>query len=262
MLDVGHVEKAFVFAGMGARNGVQAAVMASVGFTGVPDSFDTEKSWFRWPAFSGTGADASSLTENLGKKFELSLSAMKRYPVGGPTQPAIRALLELVKTVNPEKVVDITVEMPGAAATFRSANMPALNIPYLAAIIMLDGHLDFTDAQSLDRMHNDQAVRAFAQKVKVVADQAQDTGEGEGRTESARVTIRTSDGKSHSRFVAHVPGFPTHPLSRQEVEAKAHELVGPILGDGKSKELINRCAGLDDAPSVDPIIELLRFETA
>lgn len=261
MLDVGHVEKAFVFAGMGARNGVQSALMASVGFTGVPDSFDTEKTWFRWPAFSGNGADSSLLTENLGKNFELSLAAMKRYPVGGPTQPTVRALLELVETVSPENVLDITVEMPGSAATFRSANMPALNIPYLAAIIMLDGRLDFTDAQSLDRMHNDQAVRAFAQKVKVVADQAQDTGEGEDRTESARVTIRTADGKSHSRFVAFVPGFPTHPLSRQEVEAKAHELVSPILGDGKTRELINRCAGLDHAPSVDPIIELLRFES-
>lgn len=262
MLDVGHVEKAFVFAGMGARNGVQAALMASLGFTGVPDSFDIEKTWFRWPAFTGNGADSSLLTANLGENFELSLSAMKRYPVGGPTQPAIRALLDLVKIVSHETVVDITVEMPGSAATFRSANMPALNIPYLAAIIMLDGHLDFTDAQSLERMQNDQAARAFAQKVKVLADEAQETGEGEDRTESARVTIRTTDGKSHSRFVAFVPGFPTHPLTRQEVEAKAHELVSPILGDGKSQELISRCAGLDHAQSVDPIIDILRFQSA
>jgi 2-methylcitrate dehydratase PrpD len=33
--DAGHVEKAFDFSGTGARNGVTAAIMAQMGFTGV-----------------------------------------------------------------------------------------------------------------------------------------------------------------------------------------------------------------------------------
>ena len=40
--DTEHVEKAFDFAGMGARNGVTAALMAQAGFTGVPDVLDGE----------------------------------------------------------------------------------------------------------------------------------------------------------------------------------------------------------------------------
>src|SRR5215469_10683159 len=40
--DAGHVEKAFDFSGMGARNGVTAAVMAQMGFTGVWDVLDGE----------------------------------------------------------------------------------------------------------------------------------------------------------------------------------------------------------------------------
>src|SRR4051812_3485968 len=40
--DTEHVEKAFDFAGMGARNGVTAAVMVQSGFTGVPDVLDGE----------------------------------------------------------------------------------------------------------------------------------------------------------------------------------------------------------------------------
>src|SRR5260221_10937253 len=35
--DAGHVEKAFDFSGMGARNGATAAIMAQMGFTGVWD---------------------------------------------------------------------------------------------------------------------------------------------------------------------------------------------------------------------------------
>ena len=40
--DAEHVEKAFDFSGMGARNGVTAAVMAQMGFSGVWDVFDGE----------------------------------------------------------------------------------------------------------------------------------------------------------------------------------------------------------------------------
>src|SRR5215813_12117847 len=40
--DLEHVEKAFDFAGMGARNGVTAALMAQAGFSGVPDVLEGE----------------------------------------------------------------------------------------------------------------------------------------------------------------------------------------------------------------------------
>lgn len=260
MLDVRHIEKAFVFAAMPARNGMQAAAMAGLGFTGVPDSFDTEKSWFRWPALTGKGSDPAQLIEGLGEEFELSHAALKRYPVGGPTQPAVRALLALQKEVTAQDIASIRVEMPGAADTFRSANMPALNIPYLAAIIMLDGRLDFVDAQSLDRMTSDEAAKAFARKVEVVADTAQETGEGEERTESARVTIALADGSQKSRYVAYVPGFPTHPMEKSEVETKARELTEPVIGKAKSDRLIALCDGLDDLETVDPIVDLMRFE--
>ena len=259
LLDVRHVEKAFVFGGMGARNGMQAAQM---GFTGVPASFDNANAWFRWRAFQGEGANHASLVEGLQEGYDLSLAAMKRYPVGGPTQPAVRALLDLRKSVMPAEVESITVAMPGEAATFERANMPALNIPYLAAIIMLDGQLEFVSAQSLDRQANDEAAKAFARKVTVVRDEAQEMGEGEDRTESARVTLSRKDGTREERYVAYVPGFPTHPLSKAEVEEKAHELVEPVLGARKADRLVALCDGLDSADSVDPIIDLMRFDSA
>ena len=44
--DVEHIEKAFVFAGMGARNGLQAALLVEAGFRGVRDPFDDPAGWF------------------------------------------------------------------------------------------------------------------------------------------------------------------------------------------------------------------------
>ncbi|OYX95561.1 MAG: 2-methylcitrate dehydratase [Novosphingobium sp. 17-62-19] len=258
LLDVRHVEKAFVFAGMGARNGMQAAHMARLGFTGVPDSFDHEQAWFRWRAFQGPGRNHAALVEGLNQHWELRLAAMKRYPVGGPTQPAVRALLDLRRTIRPDQVRAIHVAMPGEAATFERANMPALNIPYLAAIIMLDGKLDFVSAQSLERLQTDTAAAEFARRVTVVHDKAQESGEGADRTESARVTITLTNGQEAERFVPYVPGFPTHPLTKAEAEEKARELVSPVLGAAKADRLIALCDGLDSATSVDPLVALMR----
>ena len=45
--DEGHIEKAFDFAGMGARNGVMGATMIAAGFTGVADALDAAPNVFR-----------------------------------------------------------------------------------------------------------------------------------------------------------------------------------------------------------------------
>lgn len=255
LLDVRHVEKAFVFAGMGARNGLQSALMVEAGFTGVEDCFDAEGGWLRSPAFSGT--DRAYLIDRLGIGFELDHTAFKRYPTGGPTQPAVQALLELREQVGPEDVTRILIEMPGRADAFRDAAMPALNLPYIASLIMLDGRLDFTDVQSLERMHGDAAVTAFRKRVEVVEDKKQEAGEGEERVESARVTIERRQGAPLVKFVPYVNGFPSHPMSRQDLEAKAFELMQPSLGDSASRDVISRTLALDDQPNVKELINLI-----
>jgi 2-methylcitrate dehydratase PrpD len=46
MRDEEHIEKAFDFGGMPARNGVAAATMVATGFTGVDDAFTGERNFF------------------------------------------------------------------------------------------------------------------------------------------------------------------------------------------------------------------------
>lgn len=257
LLDVRHVEKAFVFAAMGARNGLQAALLVETGFTGVDNCLDAEGSWMRSPAFTGGDANPGYLIEELGKRFELPLAAYKRYPTGGPTQPTMQALLSMRKQVKPEEVASIRIEMPGRWDAFKSAHMPALNLPYLSSLIMLDGKLDFVSAQSLDRMHNDAAVKAFSRKVDVVHDKAQEAAKGQPRNTSARVIINRHGKPPLTEFVPYVRGFPENPMSRADVEAKAHELMDPVLGAGATKEIIKRTTGLDDEPNVDALVALV-----
>jgi 2-methylcitrate dehydratase PrpD len=245
LLDVGHVEKSFVFAGMPARNGAHAALLAESGFTGVPDSLDATGGWFTSRLFRAEGSDFNPgyLVEDLGTRFEMPLVAYKRFPVGGPTQPIVQAMLELSPRVRREEVARIEVEMPGSVNAFVHARMPALNLPYLCSVILIDGTLTFETADSLERMSTDAEVQQLMTRVSVTHDPAQ---EAVPRKESARVTIRLQGGRSESVFIEHVKGYPANPLSHADVESKARELMGPLLGPAKTNALIDLVWRIDE----------------
>jgi 2-methylcitrate dehydratase PrpD len=245
LLDVEHVEKAFVFGGLGARNGVEAALLVSEGFRGVPDVIDRPGTWFTSAAFADPDGDGdrAALSDGLGGPDVLRSTAYKRYPVGGPAQPAVEALLALAgEGLRAGDVARVVIELPGRWEAFRDAAMPALNLRYLSAVILLDGRLDFTAAQSLERMHGDPAVAELMARVEVRHDPAQESGPGAARTESARVRIERRDGEVRERFVPHVAGFPSHPMMADEVRAKAFELVAPHLGSAGAEALLEACA--------------------
>lgn len=257
LLDVEHVEKSFVFAGMGARSGLNAALMVEAGFTGVRDSLDHPEGWMRSKIFIGGDADRAGLIEGLGERSELIRTAYKRYPVGGPTQPAVQGLLDLLSGLEASAVDTVRIEMPGRWQAFRDAAMPALNLRYLTAIMLIDRRLDFVSAQSLERMAGDTAVHELMARVEVVHDPAQETPPGEPRTESARVIVRLRDGAAREIYVPHVTGFPSHPMSGDEVEAKALALMTPSLGAARAAEVIATVARIETLPKAGVLAQLI-----
>lgn len=257
LLDVEHIEKSFVFAGLGARAGLHAALMVQSGFRGVRGALDHPGGWMRSALYAGGDADRAYLIEALGERSELPLTAYKRYPVGGPTQPAVEALLGLLPTIAGAEVESVLIEMPGRWQAFRDAAMPALNLPYLSAIILADGRLDFVSAQSLPRMTQDQAVRALMARVEIRHDPAQENPPPAPRPESARVTLTLGDGRRETAFVGHVLGYPTHPMGRADVEAKALDLMSPGLGAARAKAVVSFLSNLEAAPRLDPLIQLI-----
>jgi 2-methylcitrate dehydratase PrpD len=254
--DVEHIEKAFVFAGMGARNGLQAALLVEAGFRGVPDAFDDPDGWFRAPPFDAGDRDDTALAE-LDRRDALTCAAFKRHPVGGPAQPAVDALLELADELDAEQVQSVVIAMPGRVEAFRDAAMPALNLRYLSAVVLLDRCLDVTSAQALDRFRRDERVAELMQRVEVVHDPGQESGTGADRTESARVTVTLRSGEVRTRFVASVPGFPGHPMTAAEVEDKARSLLAPRLGDASAEAVIAACRDLPGLARAADLIDLV-----
>ncbi len=257
LMDVEHIEKAFVFAGMGARNGLQAALMVEAGFRGVRDSFDNPEGWLRAGAFAAGDAKPAYLTEKLGERTELKETAFKRYPVGGPTQPAIHGMYELLPKIDRASVSEVRVEMPGRWQAFRDAAMPALNLRYTLSLMLIDGKLDFVSAQSLERMANDTQVRAMMERITIAHDPAQEAAAGQPRTESARLIVTQASGQKHEIYVPYVVGFPSHPMSREEVEGKALGLMSPRLGATRTKQLIERVRSIESMSSVGDLAGMI-----
>lgn len=256
LLDTDHIEKAFVFAGAGARNGIHMAQMAASGFTGVHDNLDRRRGWLDSGTFRGPDSDLDRayLIEQLGVRFELPLVAYKRYAAGGPTQAGVEGLLDIVATVDRSDITHVLIQMPDMDVdAFAHAEVPALNLPYMCALILTDGKLDFDALQSRARI-DDPAIRKRMAQIEMVPDPSQVRVP---RVESSRVTVTLSDGTTQSTFVEYVLGYPTRPLSHDQVEQKALELMTPRIGAERAQKVVALAWQMDRLPRMNGLIEAM-----
>ena len=162
-----HVEKAFDFSGMGARNGVTAATMVQAGFTGVHDVFDCEHNVLE--ALS-TQPHPAEMVAGLGSRFWIAETSIKTYSVGYPIQSALDAFLTLRRenSLRVENVERIVVRLPAdGAGIVDNSSMPDVNLQYIIAVALVDGAVSFADSHSHERMADPQ-IRAVKERVQLV----------------------------------------------------------------------------------------------
>ncbi len=244
--DADHIEKAFDFGGMPARNGMTAASMVTAGFTGVEDVFSGERNFLQ--AY-GPEPDAAALAHELGERFEILGTNIKKWSVGSPSQAAIDALLYLMQNerVAAKDVQEISVHLPtGSDRTVDHAPAPDVNVQHLLAMLLIDGTLTFHSTHDHGRMR-DPEVHALAGKIKVLP--SDELFHARPRRQAiVEVTLR--DGRRLSHRIFAVRGTADNPMGRGEVEAKARDLVIDILGSRRTGTLIRT---VRDLAAVDDI---------
>src|SRR5262250_3155569 len=92
--DTDHIEKAFVFAGMPARDGVTAALLVQSGWNGVDDIFSGPDNFFEVNAPKGNPA---ILIDKLGERYEVVNTDIKKWTVGTPVQAPLDAIENIRK---------------------------------------------------------------------------------------------------------------------------------------------------------------------
>jgi 2-methylcitrate dehydratase PrpD len=249
--DEEHVEKAFVFAGAPARNGVTAVEVVRAGFTGESEPLSGPDNFL--DAFSGH-ADPSQLTNGLGRRYEITLTDMKRYPVGFPIQPAIDALQKLIAGgLRPTDLRSLVVRLPAPGVhTVDNRSMPDVNVQYIMAAMLIDGALSFDIAHSLQRM-KDPRVLELKQRITLVEDTDLTA---QKRTRDANLEATKTDG-TIVRMHGVTAGAYETPMSREDVESKSRELLTPILGRDRTQRLISMAWNLEQVPRIRELTSLL-----
>jgi 2-methylcitrate dehydratase PrpD len=251
--DLEHVEKAFDFAGMGARNGVTAAMMAQAGFSGVPDVLEGEHNGLE---AHSTQPRPEEMAAGLGRRFYVTETAIKTFSVGYPIQSALDALLMLRREHNltPASVDRVVVRLPeDGAGIVNDSAMPDVNLQYLIAVALIDGTVSFDASHSFDRM-KDQQVLAVKQRVQLVGDRAL---MDPAAPRSANVDVQLRGGRMVTHFTRFAPGTKENPLDTAAVAAKASSLITPVLGVQRSQQIIERVNALDTLASVRDLVRLL-----
>jgi 2-methylcitrate dehydratase PrpD len=244
--DEDHVEKAFDFAGMGARNGVTAVTMVQQGMSGVVDVLDGTHNLF---IALSTNPKPEAMLEGLGRRYWVAETAIKTFSVGYPIQSALDAFLTLRKHhgLIPDKVQSILVKLPtdGAGIVNNSA-MPDVNCQHLVALALVKGAVSFVDSHDAALMH-DPVIMAQRAKVQLVGDQAL---MDPAAPRSALVEVTMTDGQKVSHFTKHPPGTKENPLDTDAVNAKSRDLMLPVLGREKTEKLIEAINTIEKAEDI------------
>ncbi len=232
--DIEHIEKAFDFGGMPARNGVTAALMASMRFTGVEDIFFGDRSFFH--AY-GLTANPQHLVRGLGREFEIMNTSIKRWAIGYPIQAPIDAVLNIIEkhriTARDVERVTITIDDQGAR-TVNQRTMASINIQHLTAVMLLDGDITFASAHDAKRVRDPQ-VTALKQRITLAGSATL----GRAKTTQSIVEIVTRDGRRLRHHTKAVRGTAANPMPRAEVAAKSRDLLLPIIGPRRTARLID-----------------------
>jgi 2-methylcitrate dehydratase PrpD len=251
--DKDHIEKAFVFAGNPARSGVMSALLVRAGWTGVDDVFSGSDNFFL--AYAPTG-NPDLLIEDLGERYEVIRTDIKKWSVGSPIQAPLDAVdaIQKKQPFGADQVQKVTVRLaPAVAQIVDNRDLPDICLQHMIAVMLLDKTVSFQAAHDKQRMQDARILRE-RQKVNLVKD------EELARFLPVRVAIvevEFNDGKRLTERVDAVRGTQHNPMSRAEVIEKARGLTAPVLGDKRSARLIEVVLNIEaqkDIRNLRPLI--------
>ena len=260
MRDTDHIEKAFDFGGMAARNGVSAVTMVQAGCTGVDDVFSGERNFY--VANDETGRLGKPprpeiLVRGLGVDYEIMNTNIKRWSVGSPIQAPLDSMLELIRThkIRAEQVEKATIRVSQTGAnTVDNREMPDICMQHMCAVMLLDGIVTFESAHDEKRM-SDPTVLAVRRRVELIGEEALQKllPQRQGIVE-----LVLKDGRQLRHHTLAVRGTAQNPMTRPEVDEKGYHLMAPVLGRKRARALCDSVWNIERLKDVRKLRTLLQ----
>ena len=242
-------------AGRAAANGVLAAELAALGFTGATRILDGRQGFFAATAPDG---DPSAVTRDLGSGWKLPGVSIKPYPSCRHTHSAVDAALRL-RAEHRLAAADVDrVEIGGYHSVLDLTDNPTpghlyaakFSVQYCVARALTDGALllgDFTDERIAEP-----SVRDLMGRTSVRLDPALDARYPREFPAEVRLILR--DGRTVRALVANPKGDPEAPLTTDELSAKFRGLLAGTVYEGSTQALLDAIVRLDDRPAVRGLV--------
>src|SRR5262249_4505331 len=190
-------------------------------------------------------------------RYEVTRTSFKKWTTGSPIQAVLDALVNIQKR-NPLAVDDVKQVVvrvaTNEAAIVNNREIPDISLQHLVAVMLVDKTVTFMSAHDIARMKDPAVLRQRA-KVQLVPDE--DLERRMPRRE-AIVEVVLNSGARLTEHVEAVRGTFDNPMTREEVVAKARDLITPVLGAATSAKLIDTVFGLEKLRNVRELRPLIQ----
>lgn len=254
---------------MSTRAGVEAAMLAELGYSGPEHAFDGKESLSHVFGHSGNTWKLDILTDALPHcprcHWRVLDCGMKSFPIEALSHAPLTAMMKVVKAngIKASDVAEIKVEVIARAADILgdphkyrpdSKETADHSLPYSLAVGLVDGMV--TPLQFKEERVLDKALIPVMDMVKVVANE-----EFEAlfpKYQPSRVTITLKNGKSFAERVDVPKGDPRDPMTEEEIAVKFNALGEPVVGKKKCADLRELIMNIEKEKTLDRLFELMK----
>ena len=252
MRDRDHIEKAFDFGGMPARNGAWPrrpwwrvdlpASMTPAGernFFAVYGRKPAPELLVRGPA---SNLKSSTPTSNAGRW-------VRRIQAPLDCCAICLASTHLIRITSRKW----SCEFHQGANTVDNRDMPDICMQHMCAVMLLDRTVTFASSHNQKRMR-DRAVLALRSRIELRGDDGL-TAAMPSRQGIVEITLR--DGRTLSHHTKAVRGAAENPMTRAEVDEKSYDLIAQVIGKTRARKLCDaiwQLEKLSDVRSLRPLL--------
>lgn len=246
--------------GQAARNGVECAILAGMGWTATDDVFG-HGGFFE--AFIGGENRPDLLIERFGDPYRMVSPGVgfKKHPSSYATHRSIDAALALRREhdFSPERITRVEIVYPAWEHVDRPNPASGLegkfSVQYTAAAALLDGEVtmaSFTDAR---RFSPD--METLLGKIRLVVDSSIPP---DMETMHATVKVTMDDGSVVENTMKALSGWVGQPLTDDQRLTKFHNCVRDVLDTAASRTLVETIDRLETLPDVRGIMSVLSVQ--
>ena len=260
----GTMSKAYI-AGMAARNGLEAASLARLGYTGPTNVFEAKDGVLQT---FGEGASGADIAQRLGNPWEYVEPGItyKMYPMCTCTHTGIEAARALKRTHGFETgdVVSITCSTTPGAFDWLPFNAPVnkfqakYSMPFAVAMALLRDGVTISDVT--DEVVHSPEVTALMRKVRVdvLPEYAAAGYTPSDAPYGCRVEVTLADGTVHATRHDRSGWEPTTAPSWDALAGKFRGCAAPVLSEDAIDACIGIVAGLEQAGGIGDLMDLVR----